>query len=79
MVRFLKRKAKAGAARQPYPEALWHLLSLGQPDEDTDYRQLAEPMADYVPDLIQMALDDDLNQREEDDPAIEKDKEPLLQ
>jgi tetratricopeptide (TPR) repeat protein len=70
MVRFLKSHAKAEAARQRYPEMLCPLLSMGQPDEDTDYRQLAEPMADYVSDLIQMALDDDLNQREEDDPAV---------
>jgi tetratricopeptide (TPR) repeat protein len=70
MVRFLKLHAKAETARQRYPEVLWPMLSTGQPGEDTDYRQLAEPMADYVSDLIRMALDDDLNQREEDDPAV---------
>ena len=70
MVRFLKRKPKEEPARQRYPEALWPLLSLGRPDDNTDYHQLAEPLADYVPHLIQMALDEDLNQRYEDDPAV---------
>jgi tetratricopeptide (TPR) repeat protein len=70
MVQLFKRNPKEDAARQRYPEALWPLLSLGEPDEKTDYHQLAQPLAPYVSDLIQMALDDDLNYREQDDPAV---------
>jgi tetratricopeptide (TPR) repeat protein len=70
MVPSFKRTSKEDPACQRYPEVLWPLLSLEEPDEKTDYHQLAQPLAAYVPDLIQMALDDDLNYREQDDPAV---------
>ncbi len=70
MVQFLKRKPKEDAARQRYPEALWPLLSLGKGEQEADYSQFAEALAGHVPDLIRMALDEDLNYREEDDPAV---------
>ena len=70
MAQFLKRKPKEEPARQRYPEELWTLLTLGKPDENIDYGQLAKPLADYVPDLIHMALDEDLNYRKESDPAV---------
>jgi hypothetical protein len=70
MTPLFKRTSKEGPACQRYPEALWPLLSLEEPDEKTDYHKLAQSLAAYVPDLIQMALDDDLNYPEQDDPAV---------
>ncbi len=62
-----KRSRKA---TKRYPEALAGLLSLGQPTDDTNYPEWAERVKDYVPDLIRMTLDKDLNRRLEDDPAV---------
>lgn len=64
------RKAKVDLAAKRYPEALAGLLSLGKPTDDTDYPEWAERLKDYVPDLIRMVLDKDLNRRMEDDPAV---------
>ena len=53
-----------------YPTALAGLLSLGKPDDGIDYSAWTERFGWHVPDLIEMVLDDDLNSREEDDPAV---------
>jgi tetratricopeptide (TPR) repeat protein len=53
-----------------YPTALAGLLSLGKPDDGIDYSAWTERFGWHVLDLIEMVLDDDLNSREEDDPAV---------
>ncbi len=70
MVKLRKRKPKEDPARERYPEALWPLLSLGQPEDEGDYSEQAASMADHVPDLIRMVLDEELNHRPGDDPAV---------
>jgi tetratricopeptide (TPR) repeat protein len=70
MVKLFSRKPAVDPATKRYPEALAGLLTLGQPDDNTDYEPWAESLKGYVPDLIRMALDKDLNQRYEDDPAV---------
>ncbi|MEJ2559137.1 MAG: DUF1186 domain-containing protein [Anaerolineae bacterium] len=69
MTPLFKRTSQEDPACQRYPEVLWPLLSLEESDERTNYHQLAQSLVAYVPDLIRMALDDDLNYREQDDPA----------
>ena len=44
--------------------------SFEKPEDDTDYTALADGLEDSVPALIAMVLDDDLNHREEEDPAV---------
>lgn len=75
--RFLpKRSSPAIRAKLPdpalarYPDALAELLSLGEPLQDTGYASWAERLAWHAPDLIEMVLDEDLNWRQEDDPAV---------
>ena len=46
------------------------LLSLGKAKEDMDYRRQAEQLTEYVPDLLRMVFDDDLYERDENDPAV---------
>jgi len=80
MAKHLLPKPSASAARAPaptqdpalvrYPEALAGLLSLGEPGADTDYTPWVERLAAHVPDLIRMVLDEDLNWRDQDDPAV---------
>jgi len=70
MVKFLSRKTTPEPALARYPAAMAGLLSLGKAREDMDYRPRAEQLTDYVPDLIRMVLDDDLNMRDEHDPAV---------
>ncbi len=70
MAPFFKKKSQEDPARQRYPEALWPLLVLGKPNKQTDYNQLAVPLAGYISELIQMALDEDLNLRYENDVAV---------
>lgn len=57
-----------------YPADMAELLSLGKPADDTDdnadYDRYADALADHVPDLIRMVLDDDLNNRDGSDPAV---------
>jgi len=66
----LRHKRAADPAAKRYPEALTELLSWGMPTDDFRYTESAERLREYVPDLIRMVLDEDLNQREEDDPAV---------
>jgi tetratricopeptide (TPR) repeat protein len=70
MKNILPRKLRDDPARSRYPEALAGLFTLGQAKEDHDYGPQAQLLADYVPDLIRMVLDDDLNERTEKDPAV---------
>lgn len=70
MVKLFSRKQKVDPALAAYPEALAGLLTLGKPGDDTDYRAWAERLAEHVPDLLRMVLDDDLNERDETDPAV---------
>jgi len=64
------RKPAADPAAERYPEALAALLSLGEPTDGASYQEWAERLKDHVPALIRMVLDEDLNQRMEDDPAV---------
>ena len=70
MVKLLRRNTTPDPALARYPVPMAGLLSLGKVREDMDYRPRAEQLTDYVPDLIRMALDDDLNERDENDPAV---------
>ena len=70
MPNIFRRKQAADPAAERYPEALAGLLSLGKPTDDTRYQEWAEQLKDHAPDLIRMVLDEDLNQRMEDDPAV---------
>ena len=66
----LPDKPQDDPARQRYGEAMAGLLALGKPKDGEDYRIRAQQLGTQVPDLIRMVLDDDLNQRDEDDPAV---------
>lgn len=70
MAKLFSRKQKVDPALAEYPEALAGLLTWGETDEDADYRAWADRLADHVPDLVRMVLDDDLNERDENDPAV---------
>ena len=70
MRKLFRRKPAVDPAAKKYPEALAGLLTLGEPTGDTNYQDWADRLQDYVPDLIRMALDEDLNQRYEDDSAV---------
>ena len=70
MHNIFRRKPVTDPAAKRYPEALAGLLSLGKPSDDTHYQEWAERLKDHTPDLIRMVLDEDLNQRREDDPAV---------
>lgn len=63
------RRPEPDPALVRYPAPLAGLLSLGQ-DAAPDYHQLAEQLRDHASDLIRMVLDDDLNERNQDDPAL---------
>ncbi len=56
-------------ALERYSEPLAGLLALGEV-ETADYPAWADRLRDHVPDLIRMVLDDDLNDRDQDDPAV---------
>lgn len=70
MLKSRSHKLKPDPARQRYPEALAGLLALGEPADTIDYAGWATRLAGYAADLIRMVLDDDLNQRFSDDPAV---------
>lgn len=69
MNKLLSTKSKTDPALARYPQALAELLTFGEPDEELDYTDWADELGDFVPDLIRMVLDDDLNERDADDPA----------
>ena len=66
----LPDKPQDDLARQRYGEAMAGLLALGKPKDGEDYQAWAQQLGTQVPDLIRMVLDDDLNQRDRDDPAV---------
>ena len=66
----LSSKHQPDPARQHYPAALADLLALDKPTDAINYATYAAQLADCVPDLIRMVLDDDLNGRDADDPAV---------
>ncbi len=70
MAKLFSRKSKIDPALAEYPEALAELIEFGKPDNDADYAGWAGRLAGYVPDLVRMVLDDDLNERDEHDPAV---------
>ena len=70
MSNLFRRGPAADPAAKRYPEPMAGLLSLGKPSNDTSYQGWAEQLKDYVPDLIRMVLDEDLNRRNESDPAV---------
>ncbi len=69
MLKLLSRKPKTDPALKHYPEPLANLISYGEPAEDTDYAAWAVQLAPYTTDLVKIALDADLNKRDEHDPA----------
>jgi tetratricopeptide (TPR) repeat protein len=69
MLKLFSRKPKTDPALAAYPAALAELLTFGEPD-DQDYESWAGQLDGYVPDLLRMVLDEDLNQRDQDDPAV---------
>ncbi len=70
MTKLLSRKPKPDPALARYPQALAELLTFGEPEKDLEYEDWADKLGDHVPDLIRMILDEDLNSREDDDPAL---------
>jgi tetratricopeptide (TPR) repeat protein len=66
----IQLKSKLDSAGEVYPHEMRRLLTLGKPKEDMDYAEWAERLRDYVPQLIKMTLDDDLNHRPEKDRAV---------
>ena len=69
MKKLLSRKPKTDPALARYPQALAELLTFGEPEEVLEYQDWADELGDQVPDLIRMVLDDDLNERDNDEPA----------
>jgi tetratricopeptide (TPR) repeat protein len=66
-IRLRPRLDPAGAG---YPLEMRALLTLGRPKEDANYAEWAERLRGFAPQLIQMTLDDDLNERSEKDRAV---------
>jgi tetratricopeptide (TPR) repeat protein len=65
-----RRQPKLDPAGAGYPPPMRGLLTLGKPKDGMQYAELAEQLKDYVPDLIRMALDPDLNERPQHDRAL---------
>ena len=70
MPKLISRKPKTDPALGRFPEPMARLISYGEPAEDTDYAAWAAQLAPYPADLVRMVLDDDLNERDENDPAV---------
>ncbi len=70
MPRLFSRKPKTDPALNDFPESFAELISYGKPADDTDYAAWAAQLAPYTADLVRMVLDDDLNDRDENDPAV---------
>ncbi len=68
--RHVRPKPKLDPAGEGYPVPIRGLLTLGKPKDSTPYTEWAERLRDYVPQLVQMALDPDLNKRPQQDKAI---------
>lgn len=70
MPKLISRKPKSDPALGRFPEPMAPLISYGEPADDTDYAAWAAQLAPYPADLVRMVLDDDLNERDENDPAV---------
>ena len=70
MAKLFSLKPKSDPALERYPQALTELLTFSEPEEDLEYEDWADELGDHVPDLIRIVLDEDLNSREDDDPAL---------
>jgi tetratricopeptide (TPR) repeat protein len=70
MAEHLRRVPSSDPALARYPAALAELFSLGAAKKDADYRLPAERLKEYVPDLVRMVRDEDLNERDQDDAAV---------
>ena len=70
MPKLFSRKPKTDPALADFPEPFAELISYGKPADDTDYAAWAAQLAPYTADLVRMVLDDDLNERDENDPAV---------
>lgn len=66
-IRLRPRLDPAGAG---YPVSMRGLLSFGKPNEAMPYVEWAQQLQGNVPDLIRMAVDPDLNERDQRDRAI---------
>jgi hypothetical protein len=66
----IRRQPKLDLAGAGYPQQMRGLLALGKPRDGMQYDEWAEQLRDYVPDLIRMALDPDLNDRPQHDRAL---------
>jgi tetratricopeptide (TPR) repeat protein len=64
------QKTVLPAAAEKYPAPMRALFTLGKPKPDYSYSELAENLREYVPQLIQLALDGDINKLKETDPAV---------
>jgi tetratricopeptide (TPR) repeat protein len=67
---YIRLRPRLDAAGEGYPFEMRGLLALGRPKEDTNYTEWADRLRDFVPQLLQMTLDDDLNTRPEKDRAV---------
>lgn len=70
MPKLFSRKPKTDPALDSFPEPFAELISYGKPADDTNYAAWAAQLAPYTADLVRMVLDDDLNERDESDPAV---------
>jgi tetratricopeptide (TPR) repeat protein len=70
MARLFSRKPKTDPALEYFPDPFAELISYGKPADDMDYAAWAAQLAPYTTDLVRMVLDDDLNERDENDPAV---------
>jgi tetratricopeptide (TPR) repeat protein len=64
------QKTNIPAAVGKYPSPMRTLFTLGEPKPDYSYTDLTESLKDYVPQLIELALDDDINKLKQTDPAV---------
>jgi hypothetical protein len=70
MPKLFSHKPKTDPALESFPEPFAELISYGEPADDTDYAAWAAQLAPYTADLLRMVLDDDLNERDENDPGV---------
>ena len=67
---YRRLKPKLDPAGEGYPMPMRGLLTLGKPKAEASYAEWADQLREYVPQLIQMVLDPDLNERPERDRAV---------
>ena len=62
---YRRLKPRLDPAGEGYPMPMRGLLTLGKPKAEASYTEWADQLREYVPQLIQMVLDPDLNERPE--------------